>query len=375
MATTYYSVLKERNMVYFTNDEGKVWSFDVNTGIFLSPKGNAVKSFPAGLGNFIDGHNTRDDFAVVRLMSFIRNSPYDYGVRDEKNYYTLKNPSYYAKLAVLFQTMDKMASLGCVPDRWNLSISNLKFIGDHFKAFAKWYNENHSNAIDDFVKFYGVELYCAKNHIDTEHLSDDTTSFILNYIVGNTRTNYSKYLSSDYLPYTMYYLSRGLVDVVGLSSAANLLNQFFEFCETTGIKPQKSDFYRQFLDVKRTYITNKKQYDMMALANNYASKRNALSFEDDTFKVIIPTTIEEFKAEGDAQHNCVYSMYLERCVKNMTHVVFIRRKDALNTSYITCEVDKRGNIVQYLGQYNSWVSDPDAIDFKKRYENWLTKNW
>lgn len=369
---TYYSVCKERNMVYFTNDEGKVWSFDVNTGIFLSPKGNAVKSFPAGLGHFIDGHDTRDDIAVVRLMSYIRNSPYDYGVRDEKNRYMLKNPSYYAQLAVLFQTMDKMASLGCAPDRWNLSISNLKFVNDHFKAFAKWYNENHSNEIDDFVKVYGAELYCSQHHIDIEHLSADTISFIQRYMVG---ANNAKWMSLDYLPYTMYYLSRGLVDVVGMTVAAGLLTQFFDLCETTDIKPQKSDFYRQFLDVKHTYITNKKQYDMTALANNYASKRNALLFEDDTFKVIIPTTTEEFKAEGDAQHNCVYSMYLEKCIKNMTHVVFIRRKDALNKSYITCEVDKHGNILQYLGQYNNWVSDPDAINFKKLYKDWLAKNW
>ena len=373
---TYYSVCKERNMVYFTNDEGKTWSFDVNTGIFLSPKGNAVKSFPTGLGNFIDGHNTRDDLAVVRLMSFIRNSPYDYGVRDEKNYYMLRNPSYYAKLAVLFQTMDKMASLGCVPDRWNLSISNLKFIHDHFKAFAKWYNENHSNEIEDFVKFYAAEMYCAQYHIDTEHLSNDTLSFIKYYMVKNSGTNNNvKWVSPDYIPYTMYYLSRGLVDVVGINVASGLLTQFFDWCETTGIKPQKSDFYRQYLDAKRTYIANKKKYDMAALANNYASKRDALLFEDDTFKVIIPTTTEEFQAEGDAQHNCVYSMYLEKCIKNMTHVVVIRRKDALNTSYITCEVDKRGNIVQYLGQYNRWVSDPDAIDFKKHYMDWLAKNW
>lgn len=372
---TYYSVSKDRNMVYFTNDEGKAWSFDVNTGIFLSPKGNAVKSFPTGLGSFIDGHDTRDDIAVIRLMAFIRNDPYDYGVRDEKNYYMLRNPSYYAKLAVLFQTMDKMASLGCVPDRWNLSTANLKFINDHFKAFSKWYNENHSNEIDDFVKYYGTELYCSQHHINTEHLSDDTISFIQYYMVKDIGRNNGKWLSPDYLPYSMYYLSRGLVDVVGKTVAAGMLTQFFDFCETTGIKPQKSDFFRQFLDVKRTYIANKKQYDMAALANNYANKRNALLFEDDTFKVIIPATTDEFKAEGDAQHNCVYSMYLEKCIKNTTHVVFVRRKDALDKSYITCEVDKHGNIVQYLGQYNAWVSEPDAINFKNQYKDWLAKNW
>lgn len=372
---TYYSVSKDRNMIYFTNDEGKAWSFDVNTGIFLSPKGNAVKSFPTGLGSFIDGHDTRNDIAVVRLMSFIRNAPYDYGVRDDQNCYMLRNPTYYARLAPLFQTMDKMASLGCSPDRWNASASNLTFINNHFKAFAKWYKENQSNDIDEFVHHYGVEMYCREHHLDTEHLSADTISFIQYYLVRNNGIYPAKWASSENLPYTMYFLSHGLVDFVGVNVASNLLTTFFDWCETTGIKPQKSDFYRQYLDVKRTYIANKKQYDMAALANNYADKRNALLFEDDTFKVIIPTTTEEFQAEGDAQHNCVYSMYLERCIKNTTHVVFIRRKEALNKSYITCEVDKRGNIVQYLGQYNNWVSDPDAIAFKKRYMEWLANNW
>jgi len=370
MATSY-SVCKDRNMIYFTNDEGKVWSFDVNTGIFLSPKGNAVKSFPTGLGNFIDGHDTRDDIPAVRLMAFIRNNPYNYGVRDDKNYYMLRNPSYYAKLAVLFQAIDKMASLGCSPDRWNATASNLTFINDHFKAFAKWYKDNQSNEVEEFVRRYGVEMYCHEHHIDTEHLSAETISFIQFYLIKNN----AKWASPEYLPYVMYYLSRGLVDFVGVNVASNLLTNFFDWCETTGIKPQKSDFYRQYLDVKHTYIANKKQYDMMALANNYADKKKALLFEDDTFKVIIPTTVEEFQAEGDAQHNCVYSMYLEKCIKNTTHVVFVRRKDALNKSYITCEVDKRGNIVQYLGQYNNWVSDPDAIAFKKHYMEWLANNW
>ena len=374
MATSY-SVCKDRNMIYFTNEDGKAWSFDVNTGIFLSPKGNAVKSFPTGLGSFIDGHDTRNDIPAVRLMAFVRNDPHDYGVRDEKNYYMLRNPSYYAKLAVLFQAIDKMASLGCSPDRWNATASNLTFINDHFKAFAKWYKDNQSNEIEEFVRRYGVEVYCREHNIDTEHLSADTISFIQFYLVKNKGIYGTKWSSPEYLPYVMYYLSRGLVDVVGVNVASNLLTTFFDWCETTDIKPQKSDFYRQYLDVKHTYIANKKQYDMIALANNYAEKKKALLFEDDTFKVIIPTTVEEFKAEGDAQHNCVYSMYLEKCIKNTTHVVFVRRKDALNESYITCEVDKRGNIVQYLGQYNNWVSDPDAITFKKRYMEWLANNW
>jgi len=372
---TNYTVRKDRNMVYFTNDEGKVWSFDVNTGIFLSPKGNAVKSFPTGLGSFIDGHDTRNDFAVVRLMSYIRNSPCEYGVGDNRNQLTLINPTYYAKLAILFQTMDKIASLGCIPDRWRITASNLTFINNHFKAFAKWYNENQSDKIDEFVKCYGIEIFCHENHIDTEHLSAETISFIQFYLVRNNGIYGTKWASPEYLPYVMYYLSRGLVDVVGTNVASNLLTNFFDWCEITGIKPQKSDFYRQYLDVKHTYIANKKQYDMVALANNYAEKKKALLFEDDNFKVIIPTTVEEFQAEGDTQHNCVYSMYLEKCIKNTTHVVFIRRKDAPNKSYITCEVDKRGNIVQYLRQYNNSVSEPDAVDFKKRYMEWLAKNW
>ena len=44
------------------------------------------------------------------------------------------------------------------------------------------------------------------------------------------------------------------------------------------------------------------------------------------FEIIIPTTTEEFIAEGRAQHNCVASDYFPAVVNNLTYIVFIRKK-------------------------------------------------
>ena len=45
-------------------------------------------------------------------------------------------------------------------------------------------------------------------------------------------------------------------------------------------------------------------------------------------------------------------MYMEEVVNGTTHVVVIRRKNNLNTPYITCEVSLGGNIKQYLTRFN-----------------------
>ena len=95
-----------------------------------------------------------------------------------------------------------------------------------------------------------------------------------------------------------------------------------------------------------------------------------LSFENEYFKVIIPTTREEFVAEGKAQHNCVGRLYIQPVIEGETNIVFIRKKEDLDTSYITCEVRNRC-IQQYLSQYNRAVRDTLALEFYKAYAKHL----
>lgn len=114
--------------------------------------------------------------------------------------------------------------------------------------------------------------------------------------------------------------------------------------------------------------------------NETIAKYNSESFayENDKFIVIVPQTIEELIAEGNAQHNCVgeywtrnYGNDIESGIMSRG-VVFIRRKDNPSESYITCDFSLDDKyICQYLGQYNNCIFDDDALAFKKEYQQYL----
>ena len=101
-------------------------------------------------------------------------------------------------------------------------------------------------------------------------------------------------------------------------------------------------------------------------------KKDWLSFEDDSFIVVLPTCENDFIEEGNNQHNCVGRFgYYEKMLQGRSNVVFIRRKDEPNKSFITCEVDNTGNILQFLGKVNHYVDIPLALEFKSRYQKKL----
>lgn len=99
-----------------------------------------------------------------------------------------------------------------------------------------------------------------------------------------------------------------------------------------------------------------------------------LEYEDSEFIVVVPTTAQQFVEEANAQSNCVNSMYKERVADGNTNVVFIRRKSAPQTPYITCEVHD-GYIRQYLEAYNKHPQAISALKFKDKYQAHLRANW
>ena len=119
-----------------------------------------------------------------------------------------------------------------------------------------------------------------------------------------------------------------------------------------------------------------KEKDLMADSICADYQQNApLFFEDENFTVIIPTTAEEFRNEADYQQNCVFRLYYPEVKNCETHVVFIRKKDNANTPYITCEVGNNGKIIQYLGRFNHYVEDDNALTFKANYQKFLHEHF
>lgn len=150
-----------------------------------------------------------------------------------------------------------------------------------------------------------------------------------------------------------------------ISGVRETLNNYVNMANLLGKEPIWKNLFLQVGYMAREYSLRK-----VKLTEEYQTNA-PLFFEDDDFITVIPTKAEEFQEEANMQHNCVYSMYYEKVCKRSTHVVFVRRKNEPEKSYITCEVDNNGTIKQYLERFNKEVKDIDARFFKRAYQEYL----
>ena len=155
--------------------------------------------------------------------------------------------------------------------------------------------------------------------------------------------------------------------------AKEILCKMVEYAYSLGVEIPKGDTMKIFAELYKNYLMHKTEIDNKALAEWNGGID--LSFENEEYCVIIPTTVKEFEAEGKNQQNCVYTMYLNRVVHKQIRVVFVRHKSAPNNSYITCEVANNGVILQYLCKYNSTPKETSAMQFKIEYQNYLNQLW
>ena len=136
------------------------------------------------------------------------------------------------------------------------------------------------------------------------------------------------------------------------------------------------------LEVKHNILTNycilqylEKQYREEHYDDNLKRHNDLkwLYYENDSYIVRPLLSRAEFHAEAESQRNCVERMYMEYVADGRTHVVVVRKKSNPNKSYITCEVDNRGCIVQYLYYRNERVQGGEDQDFRGEYQRHLER--
>lgn len=133
---------------------------------------------------------------------------------------------------------------------------------------------------------------------------------------------------------------------------------------------------RTYKNLYQSICMMEKEKDLLAdkMCLEY-QKKELLFFENEDFTVLIPTTADEFKEEADYQQSCVFRLYYPRVKEFKTHIVFIRKKSNINTPYITCEVNNKGKIVQYLTRFNKHVIDDNAKMFGIAYQKHLNERF
>lgn len=93
--------------------------------------------------------------------------------------------------------------------------------------------------------------------------------------------------------------------------------------------------------------------DLQKVARKHQQK---LKFEDGVYTLVLASSVNELKDEGEALHHCVGS-YAKRMAKESSLVAFVRKKDDPETPLTTIEIDPRRHlIIQARAKYNK---DPD----------------
>lgn len=363
----YYTFTRNKGIITFTDhDTDKSYDFNINTGLMTNTAtGKQVNAYPAGLGKFLNEYNGED--CIIHFMDRVRRDPRAYNIPTES--YTLRNISHMADVVEFLALLDKVQSLGATLGGYSWRVfdaDNLRELNTYFKDFVKYCHETEKPTILDFLEIGGEQYFIRRNRLDSYHLTTE---------MKNAIYEQRHKFPTEEIPYYAYYLGRGVYDFFGGNTLAfNYIREFLEICKKLEVEPPKEDFFRSYINFKREYQMRKKEIDNAAIIRSYACKREALTFEDENFMVVIPQTREDFKAEADAQHNCVYSMYLNEVIGGKTHVVFIRRRNNPTKSLITCEV-RNGKIWQYLEKFNRSPSEPAMCTFMDAYQAHLYNSW
>lgn len=148
-----------------------------------------------------------------------------------------------------------------------------------------------------------------------------------------------------------------------------MLNTYFDICKTFSETPNlNGNFLTKYSEMVRRRDAEK---DNMF---KYQQTKRDLTFKHGSLIVIVPETIKELIKEGDAQHNCVGTYgYDKKVIEGRCNIVFIRHKDNLDQSYITCEIRPNGTIAQFLFAHNRYCNEygRDEHTFKNAYAKHL----
>lgn len=364
-------ITKEKNILSFfmEDDTTKVpYKLDINTGIFYGKSGKPVKGAPSKFWFQMFDH--RYDNNITYFLTDIHGQITDMtALTQEAKYLSL---------------MDKAQNIGYKIDSYAcVDRKTLDEVDKHFKLFVKFfkevYQQNDENAFSKFCEWREEKAF---NEL-LDSISDEHFTPVLRDFITRHRGEFTQ----KQLPYVIYYITRGLYDFCqceptsvrygGNSNEGTLLymlREYFRLCKETNTEPQKEDFYRSFINLRRTYVIKQSVINTQKFQDHYNS-RPWLSFENDDCFVMIPKTTEDFLNEANQQRNCVYSMYMPKVLRGETNVVFIRKKDNPNKSYITCEISDNGKIRQYLAFSNKTPNNDEiAEEFCRAYINHLKAN-
>ena len=120
----------------------------------------------------------------------------------------------------------------------------------------------------------------------------------------------------------------------------------------------------------------KREIDEKKFSEHALKNAELYEYSLDNLVAVVPRTVAQVVEEATNQHNCLAS-YVNRLIRGDTAVVFVRHKDAPDTSYVTCEI-RDGAFEQIKGFANSNPKTPELDNFIRKWahaKKLVVKHW
>lgn len=339
-------IKRNKGMIEFwVDDKKKPYILDINKGELLGLRGSALQSIPSAVRAMARKSLNTAPSGVMRLVL-----------------------NGYMK-ADWYSWADRFDNIGYHPTIWELDCIFPDLTSDFdLGKFAKWFKENPNQDLERYMRVYRKAEWLKETGL---HADEMLTEAMIDWIYSHFRSQ-----PIHNIKVITYWLTRGAWEYHN-DEVYHLRTRIKEMCDWArefGWTLEKSDYFRQYINLRRAYQQAKDEQANRLMREYQEFHRNALTFETETHIVLIPTSVEELRNEGNAQGNCVGG-YGSAIARKRRNVVFIRRKSNPNKAYITCDIDRCGYINQYLASYNDSVTDIGDLAFKELFQAHLLANW
>lgn len=341
---------KDKNLYkFYVDGKATPYALDVNTATWYGLRGSAIKSKPTCI-----------------TMNMLYASPYSVVKLLRNN---------YATSAALLSLADRLDALNIdIAASEIVALSALQ--GLDLADFAKWYSTNNSRYVRDYVESKQTLNFIKKYNLQGCGLEESYIECVAKIATMIKRDTHEE-ITEHEVKVICYWLGRGVYEYHdGWYDVRNRLFDAIYWGRKTGLGVEKSDFFRQYINLHRAYKALENAKLNSGIAEMQNAHREALTFENEHFFTVIPTTVEELVAEGDSQGNCVGG-YGKNIANGNRCVVFVREKSNPKKSYITCDIlygysqYHNGQINQYLARHNNSVCNELALQFKKEFQEHL----
>lgn len=232
-----------------------------------------------------------------------------------------------------------------------------------------------------FIRFcFANDLYIRQRSLDVYRIikknnlfDDDEVIFRLKCMLGTTPLNYS----------TLVLLNRK--QVVDLTKMYNKMD-FYKFNKLVSYLTEVKDRDKVF-----ELIQSKKNIESILktledIKNKEINKGIKLTqqlygtvidgIEENNYCVVVPKDMSDLIDEGTQQHNCVGSYYNQSIANGEDFIFFIRKKDNLEKSYITCRYETEyGDLAEINTKFNEENYNEKEYNFALKIVDILNKKF